>query len=43
MATVGNDLDSKLVIEREEWKDGPPHELFAPAPGVPRALERAHP
>jgi cytochrome P450 len=28
MATTGSDLENKLVIEREQWKDGPPHELF---------------
>jgi cholest-4-en-3-one 26-monooxygenase len=28
MSTVGSDLDKTLVIEREEWSDGPPHELF---------------
>jgi cholest-4-en-3-one 26-monooxygenase len=29
MAAVGSDLDDVLVGEREHWKDGPPHELFA--------------
>ncbi len=29
MATVGSDLESVLVGEREVWKDGPPHELFS--------------
>ncbi|HEX3519496.1 MAG TPA: cytochrome P450, partial [Solirubrobacteraceae bacterium] len=28
MATVGSDLDSVLVGERENWQDGPPHEIF---------------
>jgi cholest-4-en-3-one 26-monooxygenase len=28
MATTRNDLENVLVSEREEWKDGPPHELF---------------
>src|SRR5438067_11666223 len=28
MATTGSDLENKLVIEREQWKDSPPHELF---------------
>ncbi len=28
MATVGSDLESVLVGERELWQDGPPHELF---------------
>jgi len=28
MATTGSDLENKLVIEREQWQDGPPHELF---------------
>jgi cholest-4-en-3-one 26-monooxygenase len=28
MSTVGSDLEKVLVIERELWSDGPPHELF---------------
>ncbi|MGI8921403.1 MAG: cytochrome P450 [Solirubrobacteraceae bacterium] len=28
MASVDSDLENVLVIERELWKDGPPHELF---------------
>src|ERR1700736_1089360 len=28
MSTVGSDLEKVLVIEREAWSDGPPHELF---------------
>jgi cytochrome P450 len=28
MTTIGSDLENMLVIERELWKDGPPHELF---------------
>jgi cytochrome P450 len=28
MTKVDSDLESRLVIERELWKDGPPHELF---------------
>jgi cytochrome P450 len=28
MTSVSSDLDSALVIERELWGDGPPHELF---------------
>ncbi|HEV3227934.1 MAG TPA: cytochrome P450 [Solirubrobacteraceae bacterium] len=28
MSTVRNDLEKVLVIERELWSDGPPHELF---------------
>jgi cholest-4-en-3-one 26-monooxygenase len=28
MAAVGSDLDSVLVGERENWQDGPPHEIF---------------
>jgi cholest-4-en-3-one 26-monooxygenase len=28
MTTIRSDLENRLVIEREEWKDGPPHELF---------------
>ncbi len=29
MASVRNDLEDVLVGERENWLDGPPHELFA--------------
>jgi cholest-4-en-3-one 26-monooxygenase len=29
MASVRSDLDEVLVGERENWQDGPPHELFA--------------
>jgi cytochrome P450 len=28
MAAVGSDLENVLVGDREEWLDGPPHELF---------------
>jgi cytochrome P450 len=28
MGSVENDLEGVLIIERELWKDGPPHELF---------------
>jgi cytochrome P450 len=28
MAAVGSDLEHVLVIDREVWADGPPHELF---------------
>jgi cholest-4-en-3-one 26-monooxygenase len=28
MAAVGSDLEKVLVIDREVWADGPPHELF---------------
>jgi cytochrome P450 len=28
MTTTRSDLENRLVIEREQWKDGPPHELF---------------
>ncbi|MCW3029831.1 MAG: cytochrome [Solirubrobacterales bacterium] len=28
MAAVGSDLEKVLVIDREAWADGPPHELF---------------
>jgi cholest-4-en-3-one 26-monooxygenase len=28
MTTTGSDLESTRVIEREQWPDGPPHELF---------------
>jgi len=28
MTSIDTDLDSALVIEREVWKDGPPHALF---------------
>jgi cytochrome P450 len=28
MAAVGSDLENVLVIDRELWHDGPPHELF---------------
>jgi len=28
MTTVSSDLDEVLVIERERWQDGAPHELF---------------
>jgi cholest-4-en-3-one 26-monooxygenase len=28
MAAVGSDLDRVLVGERENWQDGPPHEIF---------------
>jgi cholest-4-en-3-one 26-monooxygenase len=28
MTTTGSDLENALVIEREAWQDGPPHELF---------------
>ncbi|HWE13391.1 MAG TPA: cytochrome P450, partial [Solirubrobacteraceae bacterium] len=29
MTSIRSDLDQVLVIERERWQDGPPHELFA--------------
>ena len=29
MAAVDSDLENVLVGEREQWEDGPPHELFA--------------
>src|SRR5581483_11831175 len=29
MASVDSDLQKALVIERERWLDGPPHEFFA--------------
>jgi cholest-4-en-3-one 26-monooxygenase len=28
MTTIDSDLETRLVIEREQWQDGPPHELF---------------
>src|SRR5919108_2568636 len=28
MTTTGSDLENALVIEREAWQAGPPHELF---------------
>jgi len=28
MASVGSDLENLLVVERETWADGPPHEMF---------------
>jgi cholest-4-en-3-one 26-monooxygenase len=28
MAAVGSDLEKVLVVDREVWADGPPHELF---------------
>ena len=28
MATVGRDIDSVELTERELWLDGPPHEAF---------------
>ncbi len=28
MASIGSDLEKMLVTEREQWVDGPPHELF---------------
>jgi cholest-4-en-3-one 26-monooxygenase len=28
MASVGSDLENLLVVERERWADGPPHEMF---------------
>jgi cytochrome P450 len=28
MASVGSDLENRLVVERETWADGPPHEMF---------------
>ena len=28
MTSIGSDLEHTLVIERELWNDGPPHELF---------------
>ena len=28
MTSIGSDLENELVLERERWKDGPPHELF---------------
>ncbi|HEX4186938.1 MAG TPA: cytochrome P450 [Solirubrobacteraceae bacterium] len=28
MAAVGSDLEKALVIDRDTWTDGPPHELF---------------
>jgi cytochrome P450 len=29
MASVGNDLESVLLTQRELWHEGPPHELFS--------------
>jgi cholest-4-en-3-one 26-monooxygenase len=29
VTSIRSDLDQVLVIEREQWRDGPPHELFA--------------
>jgi cytochrome P450 len=29
MESVGSDLENVLVGEREQWQEGPPHELFA--------------
>jgi cholest-4-en-3-one 26-monooxygenase len=28
MASVGSDLENRLVVERETWAEGPPHEMF---------------
>jgi cytochrome P450 len=28
MASVGSDLENRLVVERETWANGPPHEMF---------------
>ena len=28
MTSTGSELENRLVIERETWSDGPPHELF---------------
>jgi cholest-4-en-3-one 26-monooxygenase len=28
MTSIGSDLKKVLVTEREQWRDGPPHELF---------------
>jgi cytochrome P450 len=28
MTAIDSDLETRLVIEREQWQDGPPHELF---------------
>jgi cytochrome P450 len=28
MTSIGSDLEQMLVVERELWQDGPPHELF---------------
>jgi cytochrome P450 len=28
MTSIGSDLEKVLVTEREQWRDGPPHELF---------------
>jgi cytochrome P450 len=29
MTSIGSDIEQALVLEREHWVDGPPHELFA--------------
>jgi cholest-4-en-3-one 26-monooxygenase len=29
MTSIGSDIEQALVLEREHWEDGPPHELFA--------------
>ena len=41
MTSIGSDLEHVLVTEREQWRDGPPHELFKrAAQRVPGALDR---
>ena len=40
MTSIGSDLEKVLVTEREQWRDGPPHELFKQLrERVPRALD----
>jgi cytochrome P450 len=29
VTSIGSDIEQALVLEREHWEDGPPHELFA--------------
>jgi cytochrome P450 len=29
MTSIGSDIEQALVLDREHWVDGPPHELFA--------------
>ena len=29
MTSIDGDLEKTLVVERESWASGPPHELFA--------------
>jgi cytochrome P450 len=29
VTSIGSDLEQALVLDREHWEDGPPHELFA--------------